>query len=118
MNPYAGPYYLAAMTSQGIPIGATISHPFAGTLSSSSGVSPDRDSTEDYLEIEGSYYWNSTLEGHLISMVATTPTGNNSSRYPTIGRSEADARTLDNRLVQDLNPNFNAMRLQTIMESI
>jgi hypothetical protein len=55
LNPYAGSHYLTAMTSQGFPIGANISRPSAGTVSSSSsGVAPNRDSTEDYPEIGGS----------------------------------------------------------------
>jgi hypothetical protein len=54
-------------------------------------------------------------------MVAPTgaPSQNSSSRYPTIGRSEAsDAWTSNDRLVQNLSPNFNAVLLQTIMELI
>jgi hypothetical protein len=35
-----------------------------------SGASPDQDSTDNYPEIGGSTYWNSTEEGHLIIMVA------------------------------------------------
>jgi hypothetical protein len=80
MNPYVGPYYLAAMTSQGILIRATIYQPSAGASGSyTSGASPDRDSTEDYPEIEGSCYWNPVVEGHFIGMVAPVPSGNSSS---------------------------------------
>jgi hypothetical protein len=44
---------------------------------------------------------------------------NNSSKYPTIGGSEAsNARTASSNVVQNLNPDFNAVRLQTNMESI
>jgi hypothetical protein len=44
---------------------------------------------------------------------------NTSSRYPTIRRSEAsDARTTSGGLAQNLNPDFNAVRVQTIMETI
>jgi hypothetical protein len=44
---------------------------------------------------------------------------NNSSRYPTIRGSEvSDARTPNERLVRNLNPDFNTVWLQTIMESI
>jgi hypothetical protein len=82
MNPYAEPYYLTAMTSQEILIEVTISESLAGTSSSSLGVSPDRDSTEDYPEIGGNFYWNPVEEGCLFSMVALAPSGNNSSRYP------------------------------------
>jgi hypothetical protein len=42
LNPYAGPYYLSVMTSQGFPIGTPISQPSAGIVGSSySGASPD-----------------------------------------------------------------------------
>jgi hypothetical protein len=44
---------------------------------------------------------------------------NNSSGYPTIGRSEAsDAQTPNTGLVQNLNPDFNDVRVQAIMETI
>jgi hypothetical protein len=44
---------------------------------------------------------------------------NSSSRYPTIRGSEVfDARTPSNRIVWNMNPDFNVVRLQTIMESI
>jgi hypothetical protein len=73
LNPYAGSYHLTARTSQGLPIGAPIFQPPAGTSSSSpSGASPDRDSTDNYLEIGGSTCWNPAEEGHLIIMVAPT----------------------------------------------
>jgi ribosomal protein S25 len=59
--------------------------------------------------------------GRLIIMVAPTgaPSQNSSSQYPTIRRSEAsEARTLDDRLGQNINSDFNTVRLQTIMELI
>jgi hypothetical protein len=63
LNPCIRTYYLAAMTSQGISIRATISQPSTRTVSStSSGASPYRDSTEDYPEIGGSCYWNLDVE--------------------------------------------------------
>jgi hypothetical protein len=47
------------------------------------------------------------------------PSQNSSSRYPTIRGSEAsDARTPSNIIIQNLNLNFIAVRLQTIMELI
>jgi hypothetical protein len=50
---------------------------------------------------------------------AGAPTHKGSSRYPTIRRSEAsDARTPNDGMIQNLNPDFNSLRLQTIMESI
>jgi hypothetical protein len=91
LNPYVGPYYRATTTDQGNLIRMPIIQPSAGTLSSStSTASPDQDSTNDYPEIGGSTYWNSANEGRLIIMVAPAKESlhNNSSRYPTIGRSE------------------------------
>jgi hypothetical protein len=47
------------------------------------------------------------------------PSQNSSNRYPTIGRSEAsDARTPNDGMIRNLNLDFNAFRLKTIMESI
>jgi hypothetical protein len=44
---------------------------------------------------------------------------NSSSGYPTIGRSEtSDVQTPNVGLVQNLNPNFNAVQVQAIMETI
>jgi hypothetical protein len=96
--------------------------PFIRASSSSlSASSPDRDSSNDYPEIGASAYGNSAEDGHLILMVA--PDGdrarNSSSGYPTIERSETtDAQTPSVGLVQNLNPDFNAVRVQVIMETI
>jgi hypothetical protein len=63
----------------------------AGASSLASLVaSPDQDSADDYPEIGGNTYGDSTEEGRLIIMVALArgPLHNNSSRYPTIERSE------------------------------
>jgi hypothetical protein len=50
---------------------------------------------------------------------ARSPSQNFSSRYPTIRVSKAsDAQTPSNRVIRNLNPDFNVVRLQTIMESI
>jgi hypothetical protein len=43
---------------------------------------------------------------------------NSSSRYPTIRSKGSDARTPNSRVILNLNPDFNVVRLQTIMESI
>jgi hypothetical protein len=44
---------------------------------------------------------------------------NRFSEYPTIGRSEvSDAQTPSTRLAQNLNPDFNVVQVQTIMETI
>jgi hypothetical protein len=115
LNPYAGHYHRATKTTQGIPIGAPIFQPSVRTSSfSTSTVSPDQDSIDDYPEIRGSTYWNSADEGRLIIMVAPTgaPLQNSSSKYPTIGRSKAsDARTLNDGMIWNLNPDFNVVRL-------
>jgi hypothetical protein len=115
LNPYTGPYIRTAKLVQGFPIVTSILQPSIGALSSSSSAtSPDQDSTDDYPEIGGSTYWDSTEEGRLIIMVAPTgaPSHNNSSIYPTIRRSEAfDARTPNDGMIRNLNSDFNAMRL-------
>jgi hypothetical protein len=122
LNRYVEPYHCAAKTTQGIPIRAPIFQPSVGTSSSStSAASPDQDSTNDYPEIGGSTCWNSTNEGRLIIMeaLAGAHSQDSSSRYPTIGRSEAfDAQMPNDRMIRNLNLDFNVIWLQTIMESI
>jgi hypothetical protein len=96
--------------------------PFTGAPSSSSSASsPSRDSSDDYLKIGASACGNSAKDSRLILMVV--PNGdrsrNSSSEYPTIGRSEmSDAQTPSVGLVQNLNPDFNTIRIQVIMETI
>jgi hypothetical protein len=115
LNPHAWPYYLSAMTSQGRPIGKTILQPSAGASCSSSLVeTSDRDSVEDYPEIGGSSCWKPAIEAHRINMVfpARGNSQNSSSKYPTIGGSEAsNARNPSSNIVQNLYPDFNTMRL-------
>jgi hypothetical protein len=122
LNPYAGPYHHAAKTTQGILIGAPIFQPSVGTSrSSTSAVSLDQDSNDDYPEIGGSTCWNSVDEGCLIIILAPARahSQNSSSTYPIIGRTEAsDAGTPSDGMTLNLNPDFNVVRLQTIMESI
>jgi hypothetical protein len=100
---------------QGIPVMTSIFQPSAGaSSSSSSAASPGHDLADDYPEIGDSTCYGWSKEGRLICMVAPNedPSHNNSSRYPTIGRSEAsDARTPSAGLVQNLNPDFNVVRL-------
>jgi hypothetical protein len=121
-DPFAGLYIHTAKLVQGIPIVTSTLRPFVGASSSSSSASsPDRDSSNDYPRIGASTCGNSTEDDHLILMVA--PDGdrvrNNSSGYPTIGRSETtDAQTPSAGLVQNLNSDFNAIRVQAIMETI
>jgi hypothetical protein len=115
-------YICTAKIVWGIPVMTSILQPMAGASSSSSSAStPDQDSSDDYPEIEASAYGEPAKSGRLICMVA--PNGNrshnNSSRYPTIRRSEAfDARTTSYGLVRNLNPDFNIVRVQAIMETI
>jgi hypothetical protein len=93
-----------------------------GASSSSTPAStPDLDSSDDYPEIKANVCGEPAEGSHLICMVA--PNGdrsnNTSTRYPTIGRSEvSDARTPSGGLVRNLNPNFNAVRVQAIMKTI
>jgi hypothetical protein len=100
----------------------SILQPLAGaSSSSSSAASPDHYLADDYPEIGGSTYWDYSKEGCLIRMVPPNKdrSCNSSRRYPTIGRSEAsDARTPNAGLVQNLNPDFNVVWLQMILESI
>jgi hypothetical protein len=100
----------------------SILQPSAGaSSSSSSAVTPDQDSADDYSEIRESTCGDPIEEGHLIVMVAPAgvPSQNSSSRYPTIVRLKAsDARTSNDGMIQNLNPYFNDIRLQIIMESI
>jgi hypothetical protein len=115
LNPYVGSYYLSAMTSQGYPIGTPIFQPSVGTSSSSSlGASPDRDSIEEYPKIGGNICQNPAVETHRINMVgpARAPSHNSSSRYPTIRGSKAsDAQIPSNRVIRNMNPDFNAIQL-------
>jgi hypothetical protein len=94
----------------------------AGASSSSTSVlTPDLDSSDDYSEIGASAYGEPAEGGCLVCMVAPNGDWSNNtySRYPTIKRSETfDARTPSGGLVQNLNPDFNAVRVQTIMETI
>jgi hypothetical protein len=115
MDPYTGLHIHTIKLIQGILIVMSILQPSAGaSSSSSSAASPDQDSANDYPEIRGSTCGDSAKEGRLIVMVAPAraPSHNSSKRYPTIGRSEAsDARTFNDGMIRNLNPDFNAIRL-------
>jgi hypothetical protein len=121
LNPFSRLYIRTSKIVRGILIVMSTHRPLAGASSSpSSAASPDQDSCDDNPEIEISAYGDSIGEDCLIFMVA--PNGdllhNSSSRYPIIERSETfDARTLNDGMIRNLNPYFNAIRLQTIMES-
>jgi hypothetical protein len=116
----AGNYIHTAKIIRNILTVTSILRPLAGTSGSSTSAStPDQDSSDDYPEIRASACGEPAEGGRLICMVA--PNGdrsnNTSSRYPTIGRSEAsDARTPSGGLV--LNLDFNAVWVQEIIETI
>jgi hypothetical protein len=84
-------------------------------------MSSDQGSSEDYPEIGVSTCESSASINRLICMVAPNEDQprHSSSGYPTIGRSEAsDARTPSTGLIRNLNPDFNDVRVQAIMETI
>jgi hypothetical protein len=92
LDPFTGLYIRTAKLVQGILIVTSILWPFVGASSSSSStLSPGRDSSDDYPEIRASACGNSIEDDCLNLMMA--PNGdqspNSSSGYPTIGRSEA-----------------------------
>jgi hypothetical protein len=121
-DPFAGLYIRTAKLVRGIPIVMSTLRPFIRASSPSSlASSPDRDSSNDYPEIGANAYENSAEDDRLILMVV--PEGgwihNSSSGYPTIGRSDAtDAQTPSTGLVQNLNPDINAVWVQAIMKTI
>jgi hypothetical protein len=119
---FDGLYIRTAKLVRGIPVMTTILRPCTGASSSSSSVlSSDQGSSEDYPEIGVSTCGSSADISRLIFMVAPNKdqSRHSSSGYPTIGRSEAsDARTPSTGLIQNLNPDFNVLRVQAIMETI
>jgi hypothetical protein len=122
LDPFARQYTHNAKLVWGILIVMFILWSFIGASSSSSSASSlNQDSSDDYPEIRIRAYGNSAEDIHLILMVA--PNGdqfrNSSTRYPTIGRlKESDAQTPSVGLVRNLNPDFNDVRVQAIMETI
>jgi hypothetical protein len=121
-DPCAGSYIRTAKIVRGIPIVTSILRPLVRASSSSSSAStPDPYSSDDYLEIGASVCGEPVEGGRLIYMVALNGdrSHNSSSRYSTIGRSEAsNARTPSSSFVQNLNPDFNAIQVQVIIETI
>jgi hypothetical protein len=88
----AGSYIHTAKIIWGIPVVTSILRTLVGALSpSASALTPDPDSSDDYPDIGASTYGEPGEGGHLICMVASSGdrSNNTSSRYPTIGRSEA-----------------------------
>jgi hypothetical protein len=119
---FDGPYICTVKLVRGIPVVTTILRPCAGASSSSSlALSSDQGSSEDYPKIRVSICGSSVNISCLICMVAPNEDQphHSSSGYPTIERSEAsDARTPSTGLIQNLNPDFNVVRVQAIMETI
>jgi hypothetical protein len=119
---FAGLYISTAKLVRGIMIVTFIIRPVTEASSSSSlASSPDQDSSDDYPEIEASVCGNSVEDGRHILMVTLNgdQSHNSSSRCPTIERSEAsNARTPSTGLVQNLNPDFNDVQVQAIIEII
>jgi hypothetical protein len=122
LDPFVGLYIYTTKIVRAIPVVMCTLRPFAGASSSSSSTgSHNQESSYDYLDIGVSACGDSTGEGHLIFMVAPNgdPSHNNYNRYPTIGRLKAsNAQLPDDGTIQNLNPDFNVIRIQTIMESI
>jgi hypothetical protein len=122
LDPFAGLYIRTVKLVRGIPIvTSTLQPSIRASSSSSSASSPGQNSFDDYHQIGASACGNSAEDDRLILMVAPNRdrSRNNSSRYPTIGISEAsDAQTPSVGLIQNLNPDFNAVRVQVIMETI
>jgi hypothetical protein len=94
---FDGLYIHTVKLVRGIPVVTTILQPCAGASSSSSStLSSDQGSSEDYPEIGVSTCGSSADVSRLICMVAPNEDQprHSSSGYPTIGRSEAsDAQT-------------------------
>jgi hypothetical protein len=116
------PYIHTVKLVRGIPVITTILRPCGGASSSSSSAqSSDQGSSEDYPKIGVSTCGSSVDISRLICMMALNEDQprHSSSGYPTIGRSEAsDTRTPNTGLIQNLNPDFNDVRVQAIMETI
>jgi hypothetical protein len=115
-------YIHTATIIRGIPVVTSTLRPLVGaSVSSTSASTPDSDSADDYPEIGTSACVEPAKDGRFIYMVASNgdQSSNTSSRYPTIGRSEAsNARTLSGGLAQNPNPDFNVVQVHAIMETI
>jgi hypothetical protein len=111
----AGNYIRTTMIVQGIPVVTSTLWPLARASSSSTSVlTPDSDSSDDYPEIRASAYGEPVKDGRFIYMVTSNGdrSSNTSSRYPTIMRSETfDARTWSGGLARNQNPDFNVVQV-------
>jgi hypothetical protein len=103
MDPYTVQHIRTIKLVRGILNMTSILQPSAGALSSSSSaMTPNQDSADDYSEIRESTYGDPAEEGRLIVMVAPAggPLQNSSSRYPTVGRSKvSDAQTPNDGMI-------------------
>jgi hypothetical protein len=111
----AGSYICTAKIIRGIPVVTSTLRPLVRASGSSTSAStPDSDLADDYPEIEASACGEPVKDGRFIYMVALNGdrSSNSSSKYPTIGRSEAsDAQTTSGGLARNMNPDFNAVRI-------
>jgi hypothetical protein len=118
----AGSYIRTAKIIWGIPVVMSTLRPLVGASGSFILAStPNSYLADDYPEIGARACGEPMKDDHFIYMVVPNDDrlSNTSSRYATIRRLEAsDARTLTSGLAQNLNPDFNAVRVQTIMETI
>jgi hypothetical protein len=102
-DPSVGSYIRTAKTVQVILVVTSILWSLAGASSSFTLAStPDPDSSDDYPEIRVSVCGEPVEGGRLICMVAPNGDGpnNTSSKYPTIGKSEASEVKLHHQQVQ------------------
>jgi hypothetical protein len=117
-----GNYICVAQIIQGNLVVTSILRPLTGASNSSTSAStPDSDSSDDYPEIGVGACGEPVKDDYFIYKVALNDdrSSNTSNRYPTIRRSEAsDARTPSGGLAQNLNSDFNVVRVQAIMETI
>jgi hypothetical protein len=92
LDPCAGLYTHTAKPVRDIPVVTSVFWPLAGASSLSSSTSTfEQDSSDDYPKIRTNTCGEPVEGGHLVLMVAPNKDRSNniSSRYPTIGRSEA-----------------------------
>jgi hypothetical protein len=119
---FDGSYNRTVKLVRGIPVVTTILRPCVrASSSSSSALSSNQGSSENYPDIGVSTCESSASISRLICMVAPNEDQprHSSSGYPTIERSEtSDTRTPSTGLVRNLNPDFNDVRVQAIMEII
>jgi hypothetical protein len=119
---FVGLYIRTVKLIRGISIVTSTLWTFTGASSSSSSASSSsRDSSDEYPEIGANTCGKSAEDSHFILMVASNgdQSHNSSSGYPNIERSEmSGVQTPSAGLDRNLNPYFNVIQVQTIMEII